>query len=162
MSRNFVIFKNRTVIAKNQFKITINAPKEKVWNTLWNDTTYRQWTSAFAEGSMAETDWKKGSKVLFLGPGNSGMVSSIAESKPYEFLSFKHLGVVKNGVEDLDSEEARQWAGATENYTLKTVDGKTELTVDMGGTAIPEEFAVMFEGMWPKALDKVKALSEKN
>ena len=44
---------------KMNFSIDINAPKEKVWNVLWDDDSYRKWTSAFAEGSYAKTDnWK--------------------------------------------------------------------------------------------------------
>ncbi len=50
---------------KKQFKIKIAAPREKVWKILWGDNTYPAWTSAFAEGSRAETDWEEGSKVLF-------------------------------------------------------------------------------------------------
>jgi hypothetical protein len=36
--------------------------------SMWDDSTYRQWTSAFSEGSHAVSDWKEGSKVLFLSP----------------------------------------------------------------------------------------------
>ena len=32
------------------FTVNINAPKEKVWETLWDDATYRQWTAAFHPG----------------------------------------------------------------------------------------------------------------
>lgn len=61
---------------KLHFSTNINAPREKVWDTLWNDNSYRKWTSAFMEGSYAETDnWKEGSKVLFLSPGGDGMGS---------------------------------------------------------------------------------------
>jgi hypothetical protein len=144
---------------KQQFKTTINAPREKVWDILWDDATYRQWTSAFSEGSRAETDWKKGSKVLFLDGTGQGMAATIADNKPNEFMSIKHLGVVKDGVEDYDSPEVKAWAGALENYTLKTVNGKTELIIDMD---ITEDYAEMFAQMWPKALDKVKELAEKN
>ena len=87
------------------------------------------------------------------------MVSTIAENKPNEFMSIKHLGVVKDGVEDLDSEQTKEWAGSLENYTLKTVNGKTELTVDMDVT---DEYKDYFEQTWPKALDKLKELAEKN
>ena len=48
------------------FSININAPKEKKWKTLWDDTTYRQWTRIFSEGSYAVSDWNEGSRVLFL------------------------------------------------------------------------------------------------
>lgn len=44
-----------------EFKIEINAPKEKVWDILWNDATYKQWTSVFCEGNYVVSDWKEGS-----------------------------------------------------------------------------------------------------
>ena len=144
---------------KKQFKIEIDAPKEKVWEVLWGDTTYPAWTSAFAEGSRAETDWEEGSKVLFLDGKGQGMVSTIAEKRPNEFMSFKHLGTVKDGVEDFETGQTKEWSGALENYVLKTVNGKTELVVDMD---ITEEYLDYFMNTWPKALDKVKELAEKN
>lgn len=91
-----------------------NAPKEKVWNVLWNDTTYKKWTSVFSEGSHAETDWNEGSKVLFLDGKGQGMVSMIASKKPNVFMSFKHLGTIKDGVEDMDSDETKKWSGSME------------------------------------------------
>lgn len=145
---------------KQEFRITIDAPKEKVWRTLWDKSTYCAWTSAFAEGSTVETDnWKKGSKVLFLDGKGSGMVSRIDENIPNSYMSFKHLGEVKDGVEDTTSEKVAGWAGATESYSLKEADGKTEVVVDMD---ITEEFAEMFKNIWPKALKNLKELAEKN
>ena len=145
---------------KQEFRITIDAPKEKVWQTLWDKTTYSAWTSAFAEGSTVETDnWKKGSKVLFLDSRGFGMVSLVDENIPNKFMSFKHLGEVRNGVEDTTSEKVKDWAGAIESYTLKENDGKTEVIVDMD---INEEFAEMFKNIWPKALKSLKELAEKN
>ncbi len=143
---------------KQEFKIDINAPREKVWNVLWGEETYPKWTAPFAEGSRAETDWKKGSKVLFTDGKGSGMVSRIEENVPNEFMSILHLGEVKDGVEDTESEKVKQWAGAHENYTLKGTNGKTELIVHMD---ITEEFAEMFNNIWPKALAKVKDIAEK-
>jgi hypothetical protein len=111
-----IIFINLKLLCmeKINFSIDINAPKEKVWNVLWNDESYRKWTSPFAEGSYAKTDnWKEGSKVLFLGPdGGGGMVSKVASNKKNEFMSFEHLGVVKDGIEDTESDSAKGWAGA--------------------------------------------------
>ena len=145
---------------KINFSTSINAPREKVWDVLWNDDSYREWTSAFMEGSYAETDnWKEGSKVLFLAPGGNGMVSTVAKNKKNEFMSFKHLGEVKNGVEDTESEKVKSWAGAMENYRLTDENGKTKLEVDMDST---DEFRDYFEKTWPVALEKVKELAEKN
>jgi len=151
------------MMQKIHFSITINAPKEKVWNTMLEDAPYREWTKAFNEGSYYQGDWSKGSKMLFLGPDpetgkETGMVSRIAENKPYGFISIEHLGIVKGGVEDTTSEEATKWAPAYENYTFKEKDGSTEVLVDMD---IEEEHKTMFEDMWPKALQKLKELAEK-
>jgi predicted 3-demethylubiquinone-9 3-methyltransferase (glyoxalase superfamily) len=139
------------------FAENIHAPKEKVWSTLWNDSSYREWTSAFAAGSHAVSDWKEGSKILFLDGKGDGMVSKIETSKPNEFICFKHLGEVKNGKEDTESEAVKSWAGATENYTLKENGDDTLLTVEMD---ITDDFKDYFIGTFPKAIDLVKSLSE--
>ena len=111
----------------------------------------------FAEGSYAVTDWKEGSKALFLSPGGDGMVSRIAVHRPNEFLSIEHLGVVKNGVEDTNAAAAQGWTGAHENYTLTPAEGGVRLTIEMDSTP---EYASYFKETWPKALLKVKQLSE--
>ncbi|MRS62982.1 SRPBCC family protein [Larkinella terrae] len=143
---------------KLEYTITIDAPREKVWDILWNDTTYPVWTGVFSENSRVETDWQEGSKVLFLGGENEGLISSIAAKVPNEYMSFKHLGAIKNGVEDYNSEYTKQWAGSTENYSLKTVDGKTVLQVDLDVTEQDKDY---FQKTWPSAMEKIKELAEK-
>jgi len=145
---------------KMTFNNSINASPETVWAVLWGADTYPQWTSAFCEGSHAVTDWQKGSKVLFLDGKGSGMVSRVAENVPNQYMSFEHLGEVKNGVEDTESEQVIAWAGAHENYTLKKVDNHTELLVEMDSANIPEEFKSYFLKTWPLAMDKIKVLAE--
>jgi hypothetical protein len=148
---------------KLHFSIQINAPKEKVWHAMLDDKSYREWTSAFNPGSYYKGDWSKGSKILFLGPnpetgGEGGMVSRIAEHKPYEFISIEHLGIVHNGIEDTTSDEARKWAPAYENYSFREKDGATEVLVD---TDVDENEAEMFNKMWSEALQKLKEIAEK-
>ena len=69
-----------------------------------------KWTAIFAEGSRAITDWQVGSKVFFVNAEGDGMASKIAEHIPNEYISIHHLGFYKNGVEDYDSEEAKNGA----------------------------------------------------
>ena len=145
---------------KLKFSIEIAAPRAKVWETMLDDATYREWTAPFAPGSHYVGDWNEGSKILFLGPGENGpggMVSRIRTNRPHEYLSIEHLGMVENGKEDTSSEKVKAWAGAREDYTFRDAGEKTELLVEMDSN---EEHKEMFESMWPKALQRLKELSE--
>ncbi|MEO7769072.1 MAG: SRPBCC domain-containing protein [Ferruginibacter sp.] len=135
-----------------KFPIKINASKEKVWNTLWNDSTYREWTAAFCEGSYAESDWKEGSKIQFLSPNGDGMFGVIEKKIPNEQMSFRHLGEIKKGVE-----EPKDWGAATENYYLQDSNGSTQLNVEMDSTPEMEQF---LKNTFPKALEILKQVSE--
>lgn len=145
-----------------QFTITINAPKEKVWSSLFEDANYREWTSAFMPGSWADTDWKKGSKARFLGETEHGMVSEIADARENEFMSIRHLGLVNDGVEDTTSEKSQEWAGSLENYTIREKDGKSEVIIDLQSKSMPKEYMDYFETTWPKALENLKQIAERN
>jgi hypothetical protein len=149
---------------KRYYSIEINAPKEKVWQAMLDDKPYREWTSAFNPGSYYKGDWSKGSKMLFLGPDpttgeEGGMVSRIAENKQYEYISIEHRGIVHRGVEDTTSDEAKKWAPAFENYTLKDKGSKTEVLVDMD---VDEKEAATFDRMWPEALKRLKEIAERS
>jgi uncharacterized protein YndB with AHSA1/START domain len=142
---------------KLHFETKINAPKEKVWAILWNDESYRKWTNVFSEGSHAVSNWNEGDEIKFLGPTGDGMFSVIDRKIPNEFISFKHLGVIKDGKEQPADPATETWSGSKENYTLKGANGETELSVDIDVT---DEFEGYFKDTFPKALDKVKELSE--
>lgn len=159
---NDVLFHYKSKVMNMQtYQIDIKAPREKVWDVLFGVETYPQWTKAFNEESRVETDWQKGSRALFLDAKGDGMVSRIAENIPNEFMSIEHLGTLMDGKEDTTSPEVAQWNGAHENYRLQDIDGGTRLLVEM---EIDEnsEYAEMFAGMWPKALENVKGIAEKN
>ncbi len=144
---------------RKEYTVTIAASREKVWEMLWGDKTYRIWTAPFAEGSYAETDWKESSKVLFLGPSGNGMISRIKTNNEPAYMSIEHIGIIVDGKEETSSEEVKEWAGSMENYTLENKGGKTKLTVHVD---IAEAYLDSFEKAFPQALQKVKELSEKN
>ena len=64
---------NTAGLKKVSFSTSINAPKNKVWDILWYDETYRKWTSVFMEGSSAQSDWNEGSRIYFTDGKGSGM-----------------------------------------------------------------------------------------
>ena len=135
------------------FSVQINAPKERVWEILWNDDTYRQWTAVFHEGSYAKSDWEEGANIQFLGPDGNGMYSRIHKKVPNTQMTFEHLGEIKGGVEQPKSE----WAGAMENYYLSENNGVTDLRAEMDANG---EMLSYFQATFPKALQLVKDLSE--
>lgn len=142
------------------FSIFINAPKEKVWKTMLEDATYREWTKPFSEICYYKGDWNEGSKILFLGTdkegkNEGGMVSRIAKNTPFEYVSIQHLGIIENGIEKL-------WEGGQresfENYSFTEKDGGTQLDVELKN--LPSEYSEMMSDTWPKSLDALKALAE--
>lgn len=151
---------------KLQFSTKINAPVQTVWSTMLDDATYREWTSAFYEGSYYEGDWNQGSEMRFLGPDENGslggMLATVEESRPHEFVSLRYVGQIVDGANDTTSGEARSIAGTHENYTFRQADGMTELDVEIDLAAgSDDEFVQMFNDLWPKALDKLKEICER-
>lgn len=144
-----------------QFTTLINANKQKVWNVMLEDKTYRLWAAEFHEGSHYAGNWEKGSEIHFLGPNEegklSGMYSKIKENKLYDFISIEHLGFVSDGIIDTTSEEVKKWTPSFENYTFTEKGNQTELKVEM---QVDTNYKAMFEEMWPRALKILKGLSE--
>ena len=142
---------------KLEFTISINAPKEKVWYSLWDDENYENWTKAFCDGSYAISSWEEGSKIHFLSPSGGGMYSKISENKPFESMVFAHIGNIDNLKELPLDEETKQWTGCEERYTLTEENVVTTLTVSVDSL---EQYVGFFEGSFPKALENIKAIAE--
>jgi uncharacterized protein YndB with AHSA1/START domain len=144
-------------MANLHFTIHINAPREKVWATMLEDESYREWTSVFMPGSYYEGDWSEGSKMRFLGPHPengkvSGMAAIVKENRPNEFISLEHYAEIHEDVEQV-------WAQTGfENYTFMEAEDGTDVIVDM--LNVPDEYAPMFEEIWPGSLQKLKEITE--
>lgn len=106
---------------------------------LWDDASFRDWTSVFAEGSHAVSDCNEGSTIQFIDPSSgSGMSAVIEKKRPGEFMFFRHEAEIKDG----KVQPPAAWPGAHENYTLTANDGRTTLTVDFDA---PDDHRQMFE-----------------
>jgi len=74
-----------------KFSINISATREKVWEALWNDSTFRDWASIIDEGTYLESDLVEGRDVQFISSVNGyGVTSLIERLVPYEFILFRH------------------------------------------------------------------------
>ncbi|HET8854878.1 MAG TPA: SRPBCC domain-containing protein [Salinimicrobium sp.] len=145
---------------RKQYQSTLETSPEHLWEILWGNDTYPEWTSVFAEGSKAESDWQEGSRIKFLNADNEGMIAVIEKRKEPEIMNFRHIGMIdKDGHEDLESEKVKAFAGASENYTLRKKNGKTELTVEMD---VDNEYEDYFDSTWPKVFEILRTLSSKS
>jgi uncharacterized protein YndB with AHSA1/START domain len=137
--------------------IDIHAPKEKIWNVLLDDHYSRQWYAEFSEGTYAVTDWNEGSKVIFQDESKSGIVGTIISKKPGEELVIEYNGMIYNGVENFESDDAKAVKGFRECYWLTESDGAIRLDIqsDMGS-----DYFEMMSAAWDKALAKIKAFAE--
>ncbi len=141
-----------------KYQIEINAPAEKVWDVLWNEKTYSQWTYFFSPDSVMQTDWKVGGKTYFTDSGRqNGMVSTISRIQEPEYLVFEHIGELRDGVEDVDSEKVKVWKGCQEAYYLEQNEGKTTLKVEV---EIDSSHKEMMDNGFLKGLEIIKKLSE--
>ena len=140
-----------------RFETDISAPREKVWRTMLDQDTYRIWTAEFMPGSYYEGSWDQGSRIRFLGPDSRGMTAVIDENRPFEHISIRHLGEIRNGADDTAS-DAKSWPGeAFERYTLREENGVTHLEVTIDVTP---EYETMMSEMWPRALRRLKTRVE--
>lgn len=144
-------------LVRLQFSEDIHAEKSRIWKSLWEDQNYRFWTSAFSEGSHAESDWKSGSRVHFLNNNGDGIFSDITELIDNEKIEFTHKGEIKN-FEELSNSSELDWVGAKEIYHLTPLEqGYCRLTVSLDTSP---DFENYFNTSFPKALAIVKTLAE--
>ncbi len=147
-------------LVKMNFSVDINAPKQRVWDTMLGEKTYSEWTSAFSGSSRFEGDWREGSRIRFLGLDEQGHVcglsSRIVANRAFEFIAIEHLGGINNGVDEPAG--TSEWSGAREDYHFSEIKGVTTVRVEQDMVA---EYEPMFQEMWPNALAKLKALAER-
>ena len=143
---------------KLTFKTIINAPKQKVWDTMLTHGSYEIWSGAGWEGSTYNGQWKQGETISFVSPSGEGTLVYITELKLAALIRAEHIAILqKGGGEDRTSEAAKTWNGSKEDYFFNSVNGGTELTVEISTNP---EWEKMFNDGWPAALDKLKELCE--
>lgn len=137
-----------------QFLVEINATKERVWDTLWQDETLREWAGIIDPGTYMVGDLREGNEVQFISANGYGVTSLVEKLKSNEFLLLRHRADTQ---EDGKRERENEWTGGKESYSLEEKDGTTTLTVAFD---VPSEMEEYFKVNYPKALERVKVLAE--
>lgn len=139
-----------------QFSIEINTPKERVWDTLWQDETFREWASIIDPQTYMVGDLKEGNKIQFISADSGYGVTSLVEKLVVgEFLLLRHRADTQG---EGTRERENEWTGGAESYTLAEKDGTTTLTAVFD---VPPQLEEYFKVTYPKALERVKELAER-
>lgn len=138
------------------FSTVINATRSKVWDTLWRDQTFRDWSGLIDPGTYMVGDLKQGNEVQFISSENGyGVTSFVEKCVEGEYLLLKHSADTQ---EVGASEREKEWTGGNESYTLAESDGTTTLTVAFDIPPTQEEY---FTAHYPIALERIKELAER-
>jgi uncharacterized protein YndB with AHSA1/START domain len=138
-----------------KFTLEIKATKEKVWDTLWQDKTFRDWAGVIDPGTYMVGELKQGNEVQYISAENGyGVTSLIEKLTPGEFLQLRHQADTQD---EGKREREKEWTGGQESYSLSEKHGLTTLTVAFD---VPIEMEEYFQINYPKALERVKKLSE--
>lgn len=142
-----------------EFDIDISSDKRKVWDTMLQPDTYKQWVSDAWPDSTYEGQFKQGEEIRFISPGQGGTLATIDELRPLEYVHAEHIAVINpDGSEDRESETAKGWVGTEESYTFTGNNGNTHVKVEIKTNPAWEK---MFADTWPRALEKLKEICEK-
>jgi hypothetical protein len=140
---------------KMQFTIEIKASKEKVWATLWEDGTFRDWASLIDEGTNIKGIMEEGNEIQFISSVSGyGVTDLIEKLIPNEFVLFRHRADTK---ENGDLARKNEWTGGSESYSITEENGVTTLIVM---SDVPAELEEMFSIRFPLALNRLKVLAE--
>jgi uncharacterized protein YndB with AHSA1/START domain len=131
--------------------ITIDAPKNEVWDALTNPDQIRK----YFFGTEAVSDWKKGSPIYFRGEWEGKKYEdkgTILETKPGELFKYSYWSSM-SGIEDKPENYV------VVSYLLSEDQGKTKVTITQEN--IPDEkMKAHSEENWNKVLGDLKNLLE--
>ena len=75
-----------------EFSIRIDQSKEKVWITLWDKQSFRDWANNIDEGTYLKGDLVEGNEIQFISSVNGyGVTSLVAELIPNQYILFKNF-----------------------------------------------------------------------
>lgn len=141
------------------YSITIDKPREVVFQTMTDNSLFPEWAKAWGEGMICAGEWKEGEHISFFDQTQGGTKAFIEELVVNEFIKTKHVAMVnpKNHEVELTDEMMRKWIGSREDYYFRE---KSEKETILEFVMITDEsFEKMMEA-WPEALQFLKDICE--
>ncbi len=135
---------------QTQYKTTINAPLEKVWEALTNPEIVKQY---FFETDLI-TDWKVGNAIIFQGEWEGQTYQDKGEVLEFEQNKRLAFSYLSNWSGKEDKPENYLWVC----YEVEPDGLKTELTIHQSN--YDEERAKHSEENWASVIDGMKKIVE--
>lgn len=131
--------------------IIIKAPSATIWEVLLNPNG--QWGKAFGGGAIAETDWKKGSTIIWKDTdGNVGANGRITIRDEQHELRFQYY-------DDIVPAAGAEPGRYAEQFSIVPENGSTTLQINVG--PLVQKDLALHTDMWNNALTMIKDLSER-
>ena len=142
-----------------KYEIEINAPSKVVWERMLEPETYKEWAKGFSSESQYNGEWRQGTYINFFDPNMGGTRALLEKVVPCREIFARHVAILdKEQNEDNEGDFAKKWIGSTESYSFNETDGVTTLSII---TETDEAFEKMFSDSWPKALELLKEVCER-
>lgn len=135
--------------------LEIKAPRPKLWDVLLN---FNSWPSPLGPNTSIETDWLLNGDIHFIDLEGNGLAGKILTYRTEEIISIKYLALLRNGREDISSNEAREWIGAREVWQLDQHARSCFLTIEKD---IPPRLIKDMSLKWDEALYRISDMAEK-
>jgi uncharacterized protein YndB with AHSA1/START domain len=134
-------------------KVTVDAPKAKVWEALTDPAKVKQ----YMHGTNLATDWKVGSPITWTGEwkGKSYVdKGTVLEVEPETLLRYTHWSPMGGRADEPD-----EYHGVT--FELAEEEGKTILTLTQDNNPTQAEADKMAQDNWAPMLEGLKETAEK-
>lgn len=144
-----------------EFTTEINAPVEKVFNTMLAPETYKQWTAVFSPTSDYEGEWAQDAKIMFTMLDNDGkrggMVGIVEQYVPNKVVSVRFIGVLDGENEITEGDAIQSFVGIYENYYFESLDHGTSVRVEVD---VDAEYRSYMLETYPRSLTILKQIAE--
>ncbi|HEY0652293.1 MAG TPA: SRPBCC family protein [Chryseosolibacter sp.] len=128
--------------------IEINVTPEHLWKLLVSVEAVTQWAEAFSGGTEVESDFKKGSAIVWRdGTGAIGASGFISAREDGALLEFTYP----------DDTEVNASNPYKERFTISAHNGKSTLKIEAG--PLPKKYVKIHDPKWDEALVKIRAMA---
>ena len=132
--------------------VDINAKPAKVWEVITDPKYTKQWAEAFMAGIYVESDWNKGSEVMWKGADGNTFVKGIV------LTNNKEKALEVGFYDDASMTNPDQIGKYRERFELSEIASGTRLKVHSG--PVSKQDSLEHGTLWDDALGRIKKLAE--